>query len=86
VTIAAVPAGGRRDVTVYACPGCDARYLGEQYCLECGTFCTRVGVGGPCPHCGEPVAVDDLAVVAETRPARRRPPTPPAIQRREEEG
>lgn len=71
VTTAPVPVGGRRNVTVYACPDCDTRYLGEQYCPECRTFCTRIGIGGPCPHCSEPVAVDDLTETLTPRPTRR---------------
>ena len=39
---------------------CDNRYLGDQYCRDCRRFCQRVGVGGPCPSCDEPVAVSDL--------------------------
>jgi hypothetical protein len=54
------PARPRRPVTVYACPSCEARYLGEQRCGDCGVFCHRVGLGGACPHCDEPVAVADL--------------------------
>jgi hypothetical protein len=27
--------------TVYACPSCEQRYLGEQYCPDCATFCRR---------------------------------------------
>lgn len=46
--------------TVYECPVCGARYVGEQRCVECNVFCRRVGPGGPCPHCDEPVAVTDL--------------------------
>jgi hypothetical protein len=49
-----------RDRTIYECPSCDARYLGLQRCPECGVFCRRVGAGGLCPECGEPVAVADL--------------------------
>jgi predicted nucleic acid-binding Zn ribbon protein len=49
----------RSDV-VYECPVCGARYLGEQRCADCQRFCRRVGLGGRCPHCDEPVAVDDL--------------------------
>ena len=41
---------------VYVCPSCEQRYLGQQYCSECRTFCRRVGPGGLCPHCDEPVA------------------------------
>jgi hypothetical protein len=50
----------RRDRTIYQCPSCDARYLALQRCPECGVFCRRVGDGGLCPECGEPVAVADL--------------------------
>jgi hypothetical protein len=54
------PARPRRPITVYACPSCQARYLGEQRCGDCGVFCHRVGLGGTCPHCEEPVAAADL--------------------------
>jgi hypothetical protein len=46
--------------TVYQCPSCDRRYLGEQRCEDCNVFARRVGPGGSCPHCDEPVAVTDL--------------------------
>ena len=55
-----------KTAAVYECPECEARYLGSQRCPDCGTFCRRLpGPGGPCPHCGEPVALSDL-VTAET--------------------
>jgi hypothetical protein len=54
------PLRPRRNRTIYECPACEARYLGNQRCFECGVFCRRVGVGGLCPSCGEPVAVADL--------------------------
>jgi hypothetical protein len=50
----------RRLTTVYQCPACDTRLLGQQRCPDCGVFCRRVGPGGPCPHCEEPVALADL--------------------------
>ena len=49
-----------RPTTIYECPTCETRVLGEQYCPDCHTFCRRVGPGGACPHCFEPVAVSDL--------------------------
>ena len=49
-----------RAAVVYECPACAARYLGEQRCPDCNVFCRRVGLGGRCPHCDEPVAVADL--------------------------
>jgi hypothetical protein len=49
-----------RAATIYECPSCEARSLGEQRCPDCNTFTRRVGPGGLCPHCDEPVAVSDL--------------------------
>jgi hypothetical protein len=54
------PHRSRRNETVYECPSCETRYLGNQRCSECGVFCRRVGAGGLCPECGEPVAITDL--------------------------
>jgi predicted amidophosphoribosyltransferase len=64
------PPGRRRDATVYSCPGCDTRYYGQQWCPDCHQPCTRVGFGGLCPHCDEPVALTDLV---DTAPARTTP-------------
>jgi hypothetical protein len=56
-----VPAArSRREHTVYECPDCRERLLGEQRCPDCATFARRIGPGGPCPHCDEPVAITDL--------------------------
>ncbi len=55
-----VPPRSPRTSTVYACPECETRYLGEQYCADCRCFCRRVGPGGLCPACDEPVAIADL--------------------------
>lgn len=58
--------------TVYACPACDARYLGEQRCPDCNCWCTRVGPGGECPHCDGVVAITDIVnETALAAPARR---------------
>jgi hypothetical protein len=62
----ALPARSPRATTIYECPSCETRYLGEQRCVDCGVFCRKVGPGGPCPHCDEPVALVDLL------PAERR--------------
>ena len=50
----------RREITVYVCDSCGERSLGVQRCSECHTFMTRVGIGGYCPSCEEPIAVIDL--------------------------
>jgi len=49
-----------RTDTIYECPHCENRYLGEQRCEECNSWCRRLGPGGTCPHCDELVAVSDL--------------------------
>jgi len=51
----------RHSVTREACPSCETHYLGLQRCPDCGVFCRRVGPGGLCPHCDEPVAFADLS-------------------------
>ena len=57
-----VPAAGRkRDITVYECGQCGLRALGSQRCDDCGTFMAAIGIGGLCPHCDEPVAIQDLS-------------------------
>jgi hypothetical protein len=59
---APVPLSARspRTATIYECPSCDTRYLGVQRCPDCGTFCHKLGPGGACPHCDEPVLLADL--------------------------
>jgi hypothetical protein len=61
----------RRQYTVYECPDCGQRLLGEQRCPDCGIFARRVGPGGPCPHCDEPVAITDLIQEVATLPPDR---------------
>ena len=46
--------------TVYACPTCETRLLGEQRCPDCHVFCRRLGPGGLCPHCDDPVTLAEL--------------------------
>jgi hypothetical protein len=66
------PLRAPRVATIYECPSCDTRYLGEQRCAECGTFCRKLGPGGPCPHCDEPVLLADLLLGIEGGEATRR--------------
>ena len=47
-------------VVVYECAACDTRYLAQRRCPDCNLFTRRIGPGGPCPHCDEPVAHQDL--------------------------
>lgn len=55
-----VPERAPRSATVYECPECERRFLGEQRCAECNRFCRSLGPGGECPCCTEPVALADL--------------------------
>ena len=46
--------------TVYECPACDTRYLGQQRCDDCNVFCRRLGPGGLSPCCDEPITIQEL--------------------------
>jgi len=46
--------------TVYQCANCDTRALGRQRCNDCGAFMNRLGLGGLCPCCDEPVTIDEI--------------------------
>lgn len=46
--------------TVYECPGCGERHLGERRCPECQLFTRAIGLGGHCPECDTPVLLVDL--------------------------
>lgn len=46
--------------TVYECPGCEARFLGQQRCPDCNRFCRSLGLGGSCPACDEPILLAEL--------------------------
>ena len=58
---AAWPRGGTRPAhTIYECPACGERYLGEQRCPDCQRFCRALGLGGACPHCDQPIMSSEL--------------------------
>ena len=58
---ASIPAArARRDITIYECDDCEQRYYAQQWCPDCNRPCRRIGVGGLCPTCDAPVAVEDL--------------------------
>lgn len=69
--VVAAPAGSRRPHTVYACDACGLRSLGEQRCEDCASFMRRIGLGGPCPNCDDPVAANELIDVVEVTGRRR---------------
>lgn len=51
--------------TLYECPACEERYLGEQRCPDCNRFCRALGLGGRCPECDTPVLLSDLLGLSE---------------------
>jgi ribosomal protein L32 len=53
--------------TVYECPTCETRLLGERRCPDCHVFCRRLGLGGPCPHCDDPVTLAELLGLEEVQ-------------------
>lgn len=65
------PTTRRRDHTVYACPTCGTRRLGEQWCPDCTRPAVRVDLGGLCPHCDEPVTISDITDQHPQPPASR---------------
>lgn len=60
IAAAIPPPTPRRPLTVYECDSCGTRLLGEQRCSDCGTFMRRLGVGGTCPCCDEPITIEEL--------------------------
>jgi hypothetical protein len=46
--------------TVYECPRCDERFVGERRCPSCHLFGRSLGVGGHCPECDQPILLSDL--------------------------
>lgn len=46
--------------TVYECPECATRYLGQQRCDDCHTFCRALGLGGHCAECDAVLLLTDL--------------------------
>ena len=46
--------------TIYECPACGERYLGERRCPDCNRFCRALGLGSACPHCDQPILVAEL--------------------------
>jgi len=51
---------------LYQCPGCGERQTTRR-CEDCNLFTRRLGPGGECPHCGEPVLTSELLGAPETR-------------------
>jgi hypothetical protein len=70
--VGGIPARVAPASTIYECPSCETRYLGEQRCPDCALFCRKLGPGAPCPHCDEPILLADLLLGMEGGDARFR--------------
>ena len=46
--------------TVYECPRCEQRLVAQRRCPDCNLMCRKLGLGGCCPHCDEPLLVLEL--------------------------
>lgn len=46
--------------TVYECPSCSERRVGERRCPDCQLFTRAIGLGGYCPECDTPLLLVDL--------------------------
>jgi predicted RNA-binding Zn-ribbon protein involved in translation (DUF1610 family) len=46
--------------TVYECPSCGERSVGQRRCAECNLFSRTIGLGGHCPEREAPVLLVDL--------------------------
>ena len=46
--------------TIYECPSCGERLVGERRCSDCRLFTRAIGLGGHCPECDTPLLLVDL--------------------------
>jgi hypothetical protein len=46
--------------TIYECPSCGERLVGERRCPDCRLFTRAIGLGGHCPECDTPLLLVDL--------------------------
>ena len=61
---APAPVGQPEWQPIYECADCGRRMLGDHRCPDCNHFGRRLGLGGLCPHCDQPVVLTDLAARA----------------------
>ena len=48
------------DQTIYECPRCGQRLVGQRRCPDCNLMARKLGLGGNCPHCDEPLLLLEL--------------------------
>jgi hypothetical protein len=57
------PDAGMSPPAACECPDCGERQAGVRRCEDCNLFMRRLGPGGNCPHCDEPVLAAELAAM-----------------------
>jgi hypothetical protein len=46
--------------TIYECPSCQERLLGERRCPDCNLMCRKLGLGGECRSCADIITLSEL--------------------------
>ena len=46
--------------TLFECPTCGERQLGQRRCADCQRFCRALGLAAACSACGEPILLVEL--------------------------
>ena len=46
--------------TIYECPRCEERYVGERRCSACQLYCKALGLGGHCEECDYILLLSEL--------------------------
>jgi len=62
--------------SVYECPSCQERYLGQRRCPDCNLFNRNLGLGGICEGCDQPIVLAELLhglLPTSMTASRRRP-------------
>jgi predicted RNA-binding Zn-ribbon protein involved in translation (DUF1610 family) len=54
--------------TLFECPTCGERQLGQRRCADCQRFSRALGLAATCSACGEPVLLIDLFDLEVPRP------------------
>ena len=54
--------------TLFECPTCGERQLGQRRCADCQRFSRALGLAATCSACGEPVLLTDLFEPEVPRP------------------
>ena len=54
--------------TLFECPTCGQRQLGQRRCADCQRFCCALGLAATCSACGEPVLLIELFHLEVPRP------------------